>query len=212
MAPTSNPTPTIYLIRHAESTHNLTKDFSLRDPGLTPTGFTQASALPKTFPHLSTIAVIISSPLRRTLETTLSAFGDLITNGDVKLILDADLQERSDLPCDTGRTPSELKGLFPGVDVAGSGLEEGWFVKEGRNAAGDEAVQGRARDVRARLAEVVKGLEGRAREGGRRDVVVVTHGVFMKFLTGDEGIDLPKAGWRGYRVEGEGEGVRLVEV
>ncbi|KAK0614614.1 phosphoglycerate mutase family protein [Immersiella caudata] len=186
-------TPTIYVVRHAESTHNITKDFSLRDPGLTPTGFTQASALAKTFPHLSSIAVIISSPLRRTLETTLSAFGELITKGDVKLVLDADLQERSELPCDTGRDVTELKGDFPGVDF--SGLEEGWFVKEGRNKGDDESVEGRAGAVRGRLAEVVRGLEGKG-EGERKDVVVVTHGVFMKFLTGDGGIDLPKAGWR----------------
>jgi broad specificity phosphatase PhoE len=203
------PTPTVYIIRHAESVHNVTKDFSLRDPGLTPTGFTQASALATTFPHLSSIAVVISSPLRRTVETTLAAFGEAIQKGDVKLVLDADLQERSDLACDTGRSPSDLQGLFHSLDV--SGLGDTWYVKEGRNTADDAAVEGRAKAVRGRLAEVVKGLEGKG-EGERKDVVVVTHGVFMKFLTGDQAIDLPKAGWRGYRVEEEGEGAKLVEV
>ncbi|KAK0638461.1 histidine phosphatase superfamily [Cercophora newfieldiana] len=195
---------TIYVIRHAESTHNVTKDFSLRDPGLTPLGLTQASSLGTTFPTLSSIGIIISSPLRRTLETTLAGFSEIIDKGGVKLRLDADLQERSDLPCDTGSEVGELQAKFPGVDFAGLG--DGWYSKEGRNAADDESVRARARAVRGRLARVVKELEG----SERKDVVVVTHGVFMKFLTGDESIDLPKAGWRAYTLEGgDGEEILL---
>ena len=206
----------IYIIRHAESVHNITKDFSLRDPGLTPLGLTQASALATTFPALSSIGVIITSPLRRTVETTLAAFGDVIGDGDgkggVKVILESDLQERSDLPCDTGSETGVVKGWFEGVGVKGvdfSGLGEEWFDKGGRNKADDASVAERARAVRERLREVVKGLGGA--EEGKRDVVVVTHGVFMKFLTGDEAIDLPKAGWRVYTLGEERGEVKLVE-
>lgn len=35
---------------------------------------------------------------------------------------------------------------------------------------------------------------------------VVTHGVFMKYLSGDPEIDLPKAGWESYRIEKDQEG------
>lgn len=187
----------IYIIRHAESVHNVTKDFSIRDPGLTPLGFTQASALTTTFPAHSSIGVIISSPLRRTIETTLAAFGDAINKGKVKLALEGELQERSDFPCDTGRSPAEVKNDFPVVDV--SGLKDDWYVKEGANQADDASVAERAKSVRKKLAEVVKGLEG----NDEKDVVVVTHGVFMKFLTEDETIDLQKAGWRAYVLDGE---------
>lgn len=35
----------------------------------------------------------------------------------------------------------------------------------------------------------------------RKDIIVVTHNIFMKFLTGDPDIDLPKAGSRVYTIE-----------
>ena len=44
----------------------------------------------------------------------------------------------------------------------------------------------------------------------RKDVVVITHGVFMKFLTRDHDIDLPKVGWRSYGLRKEEEGGRRV--
>jgi len=211
---------TIYLIRHAESAHNVTKDFSLRDPGLTSQGFDQASSLATTFPALASTAVILTSPLRRTIETTLAGFGGIIdTNNNnnnkkkkavVELILDPNLQERSDLPCDTGSDPSALRSLFPDLDFGV--LADGWWAKEGRFTADDAAVAARAGAVRKRIGEVVRRLE--AEGGEKRDVVVVTHGVFMKFLTGDEGIDLPKAGWKAFTLgEGQGDGeVALVPV
>jgi hypothetical protein len=34
-----------------------------------------------------------------------------------------------------------------------------------------------------------------------KDIAVVTHGVFMKFLSEDPTIDLPKAGWSSYVLE-----------
>jgi hypothetical protein len=51
--------------------------------------------------------------------------------------------------------------------------------------------------VRKGLFEKAESLEGEK----RKDIVVVTHGVFMKFLTEDQDIDLPKAGWRIYTIE-----------
>ena len=47
-----------------------------------------------------------------------------------------------------------------------------------------------------------------SKDSERRDIVVVTHGVFMKYLSGDPAIDLPKAGWKSSTIEeGEGGGV-----
>lgn len=174
-----------------------------------PQGVTQSSSLLPSHPSLATTtAVILTSPLTRAIETTLAAFGPILP--DVKLILDPDLQERSALPCDTGSPIPDLISRFPALEgeIKAGITEEGeWFAKEGKFAEDDEAVKARAARVRGRLAGLVKGLEGE-----RQDVVVVTHGVFMKFLAEDEGVDLPKAGWKGYRVVGEGEGARLVAV
>ncbi|KAK4214942.1 phosphoglycerate mutase family [Rhypophila decipiens] len=209
---------TIYLVRHAESEHNVTKDFNIRDPGLTDLGFKQASSLATgAFPALDSIGVIISSPLRRTIETTIAGFGGIIgissgstgannsgAGGSVKLVLDRDLQERSDLPCDTGSEVSALQERFPQLAGLGSSpfdvLGDNWFAKEGPYTADDEAVAARAKRVRSKLKELANDLSKDSSGSGKKDIVVVTHGVFMKFLSEDQTIDLPKAGWRAFKL------------
>lgn len=208
---------TIYLLRHAESAHNISKDFNHRDPGLTETGFSQASALTNTFPALSSIGVILSSPLTRTIETTIAGFSTILFNecspsgpnkrdeGATKLILDPDLQERSDLPCDTGSDASVLEAKFPGLEYGSLG--ESWPAKIGDHAADDEAVAARAERFRKKLLSLTRELA--ANNSEKKDVLVVTHGVFMKFLAEDESIDLPKAGWKAYTVEETSDRVLL---
>ncbi|KAH6847109.1 histidine phosphatase superfamily [Chaetomium sp. MPI-CAGE-AT-0009] len=213
---------TVYLVRHAESAHNVTKDFNLRDPGLTELGFTQASSLAASFPALSSVAVVLTSPMTRAIETTIAGFGAIVDKnllggiggkeGGAKLILDPDLQERSDLPCDTGSDLATLASRF--LDLGGTigSLGEEWYVKEGPHAADDAAVAARASAVRRRLQALADELA----EGGlpetQRDIVVVTHGVFMKFLTEDGAIDLPKAGWKAYTVNDRTDGTGPVLV
>jgi len=67
----------------------------------------------------------------------------------------------------------------------------------------------RAQRFRDRLRETVGSIEkdgGEDQQGQRKNIVVVTHGVFMKFLAEDETIDLPKAGWKAFRVDGREDG------
>ncbi|KAH7007887.1 histidine phosphatase superfamily [Microdochium trichocladiopsis] len=199
----------VYLVRHAESEHNISKDFTQRDPPLTATGLTQASTLIETFPDTASIAVVLTSPLTRTLQTTITGFPQVFrkdTAGSARVIIDPDLQERSDLPCDTGSGRLELNEAFPGLSF--EGLEDEWFIKDGLYAVDDVAVAKRAQRFRNRLRDIIASLEdgGEANEGRRRDVVVVTHGVFMKFLAEDEAIDLPKAGWKAFRIGDRGDG------
>jgi broad specificity phosphatase PhoE len=197
----------IIIVRHAESVHNVTKDFSQLDPSLTSLGVEQASSISQELPSAGNIAAIISSPLRRAIQTALAGFsvvldkqyfdtssGQGIGSG-ATLFLDPDLQERSDLPCDTGSPTSELAKAFPSLSF--NNLGEEWLKKSGRYGSDDDAVRERAEQVRKNLYEVAKSLENEK----WKDIVVVTHGVFMKFLTEDPDIDLPKAGWRVYKVE-----------
>ncbi|KAH7369199.1 phosphoglycerate mutase family protein [Plectosphaerella cucumerina] len=205
----------IYLVRHAESEHNVSKDFTQRDPPLTTTGLAQAATLTDKFPDTASIAVVLSSPLTRALQTTTVGFRQVLGKdaaGGVQLIIDPDLQERSDLPCDTGSGPAELRKAFPGVNFGN--LEHEWFIKEGSYAADDAAVVERAQRFRERLRNIVATLEKDIKEDDerrRRNVVVVTHGVFMKFLAEDDAIDLPKAGWKAFRMSSnEGGGAVLI--
>ncbi|PVH93781.1 phosphoglycerate mutase-like protein [Periconia macrospinosa] len=201
----------IYLVRHAESEHNVSKDFSHLDPPLTTLGHTQASQIVESVPHPERIAVILTSPLRRAIQTSLAGFPHVldkkyydislglgVENG-VELTLEPDLQERSALPCDTGSEHPVLKKEFLNLDL--DSLSEGWQVKEGKYAADDDSVTLRAGRVRKKLEQLNSALRGNE----RRDIVVVTHGVFMKFLSGEPNIDLPKAGWRSYTISNDGE-------
>jgi broad specificity phosphatase PhoE len=201
----------IYLVRHAESEHNVSKDFSQLDPSLTVLGYSQASQLIHTLPNSDRIAMVLSSPLRRAIQTSLAGFPHIldkryfgssaslgIENG-IELILDPDLQERSALPCDTGSERQKLGQEFSGLDL--EGLSEDWPSKSGQYAADDDAIKHRA----SRMREKLQGLEAASKGKEKRDIVVVTHGVFMKFLSGEDGIDLPKAGWKAFTIENDNE-------
>ncbi|KAI3626895.1 hypothetical protein CBS14141_000896 [Malassezia furfur] len=75
MAPTSR----IYLTRHAQAEHNVEDDYSIPDAPLTDLGKRQASRLPGLTPELQqTAQVILSSPLRRTLQTVSLGFSDAV--------------------------------------------------------------------------------------------------------------------------------------
>lgn len=207
----------IHIVRHAESVHNVSKDFTQRDPSLTPLGLQQAAQLIHEFPSSSHVAVIITSPLQRAIQTTLAAFphvldkryfspqsGQGIENGSL-LVIDPDLQERSALPCDTGSSREVLEDVFR-IDF--SDLAEDWHTKEGLYSPDDAAVKERAKRVRSRVAEVVDNLKDKE----ERQVVIVTHGVFMKFLVEDPEIDLPKAGWKSYTVGKNNSGDILLPI
>ncbi|KAK9371584.1 histidine phosphatase superfamily [Lipomyces chichibuensis] len=203
-------TSRIHLIRHAESVHNTDHDFSRLDPELTALGRQQADGFRLIFPSSDEVGMIITSPLRRTIQTTLLAFADVLdkryfdegsgkgVDGGAELVLDPGLQERSSLPCDTGSDILVLEKIFPGLDF--SSLHAGWQLKDGLYSP--EAVDDRASSVRRSLADRVVDLQ----DCTRRDIAVVTHGVFMKHLSGDPEIDLPKAGWRTYTIEQDQEG------
>lgn len=115
-------------------------------------------------------------------------------------MLDPDLQERSSLPCDTGSDRQALEVAFPTLDF--STLQSGWLLKEGFYSSDDNAVGHRAGKVRRQLSERIRALK----DDERTDVVVVTHGVFMKHLSGDHEIDLAKAAWKSYTIKEDNEG------
>lgn len=90
--------------------------------------------LEETFPYQSSIDVIVSSPLRRTLYTALCSFRPAISRG-VKVIALPELQETSSVACDTGSELSRLEKEFskeigpPASIIDLSLLDGGWYVK-----------------------------------------------------------------------------------
>jgi broad specificity phosphatase PhoE len=211
-------TSKIYVVRHAESEHNVSKDFSQLDPPLTSLGLQQAHQLSRTLPDPSSVAIILCSPLRRAIQTTLAGFSGIldkryfphnsmqgVSNGAI-LSLKADLQERSDLPCDTGSCVDDLVEAFPFLDF--DDLDGSWPTKIDRYGPDEATVRGRA----GRVMDILEDCVEKLKDDDRKSIVIVTHGEFMKFVTGDCNIDLPKAGWRRYGLHKQDQGGKSLVV
>jgi len=167
------PPRIITLVRHGQAHHNIGWKFDWHDPYLTPLGETQCHELSERFPSEPPVDLLVSSPLRRTIQTTLLGFKQQIKSG-VKMELLAELQESSEMPCDTGssRDVLEKEELFRDVDF--SGLPDDWTSKKGKWAPDPHSLGERARAVR-------KWLKSRS-EG---HVVVVLHGGFLHYIIED---------------------------
>jgi len=196
------PPTQITLIRHGQAEHNVQERYHLPDPILTPLGQDQCRNLQTLFPKIPPVGLLVTSPLKRTIQTTAIAFQNLIGPGDgVPLVLLPELQETSALPCDTGSDVEVVRVFLEELGLGGKveGLErldKDWNSKEGKWGSESEELKERAAWVRRWLAE---------REEGH--VVCVSHGGFLHFLTEDwtgHGA-LPGTGWtntefRGYRL------------
>ncbi|KAH0273202.1 phosphoglycerate mutase-like protein, partial [Aureobasidium melanogenum] len=180
--------PTIYVVRHAQGHHNVNNQHHLRDPHVTDLGRTQCTNLSNTFPKSSLPAslTIMASPLIRTIQTACLGFGDVLKERpDVKFLLVPFAQEIANQPCDIGYPQAELKQKIAawleqenfgfGIErMDWSLVEEGWNSKAGPYAASLEAVTGRVAALRATLYAYPS-----------EAVILVTHGAFLHFFTGD---------------------------
>ncbi|KAI5818677.1 histidine phosphatase superfamily [Pyronema omphalodes] len=201
------PPQIITLVRHGQASHNVDEQYHLRDPYLTELGESQCRTLPSRFHNAQKIEaadgssvpeidLLVTSPLKRTLQTTLLGFPGQISSG-VPVIALPDLQETSDMPCDTGSSVEILKAdpklkttdygdkmevNWEEVEKAG----DAWFSKEGIYGATPERLKERAERVR-------KWLKSREEQ----HVVCVLHGGFLHYLTEDwtGSNDLPGTGW-----------------
>lgn len=85
-----------------------------------------------------------------------------------------EVQETSDLPCDTGSDLEELLKEFSGQPVDFDKVQPGWNSKKDQWAATSNAITARCRVARQWL-----------RDRPEKDIVVVTHGGLLHFLTQD---------------------------
>ncbi|KAI0596183.1 histidine phosphatase superfamily [Biscogniauxia sp. FL1348] len=112
--------PTLMLVRHAQALHNATHDYSIRDPELSEIGREQCFPLRRGLmedPIAQKAELVITSPMRRTIQTALGSVDWLLEKG-VKIQADAGWQENSDKPCDTGSPVDKLTAEFPAVDFS----------------------------------------------------------------------------------------------
>jgi len=141
------------------------------DPSLTPFGEEQCRQLVEKFPYHDSVDLLVTSPLRRTIYTTLLGFKPEIERGMTVIAL-PEVQETADVPCDTGSDIGILKEEMKSKPVDLSRVMEGWNSKTGRWAPTAGALEIRAREARQWL---------KARP--EKEIVVVTHGGLLHYLT-----------------------------
>lgn len=168
-APPTPPSmaPIIHCVRHAQGYHNLsTANHSIHDPLLTPLGEEQCRLLQIDFPYHDKIDLIVASPIKRTIYTALLSFEDTIKRKNLKVVGLPELQETSDLPCDTPSSPEEVAREFEGKPVDLSLVTPGYESKRGKWAPTAKAIEARAREARQWLLQRPE-----------KEIVVVTHGM-----------------------------------
>lgn len=169
------PPQQLTLIRHAEGFHNLDiKGHQFHDPRLTIDGRQQCRDLAWKLEDYNSIGCIVASPLLRTLHTALLVFEDLLhSKPDLRIIALPELQETSDLPCDTGSSITELEKEFRNKPVDLSLVPPDWTNKvTGIFSPQSRYIAARCRKTRHFLASL-----------GAKNVAVITHGALLHYLT-----------------------------
>ncbi|KAL5114774.1 hypothetical protein ACEQ8H_007336 [Pleosporales sp. CAS-2024a] len=112
--------PTLVLIRHAQALHNVSGDWSFHDPKLSDLGEQQSRGLHESLQASrigNQVELIVVSAMRRTLQTATIGLEWLIQQG-IKVMPDANWQENSDQPCDTGSAIGIMEEEFPSYDFS----------------------------------------------------------------------------------------------
>ncbi|KAF3912484.1 hypothetical protein ABW20_dc0105335 [Dactylellina cionopaga] len=199
------PPRLVHLVRHAQGHHNVNSQYHIRDPDLTAKGHAQCYKLAATFPYHSNLTRVLCSPLKRTIQTTLESFHPAISrlasnDPGWKIITSPISKENPSLP---GYDHLPLLDF----SLVESDAPE-WPAKQGQFAS--KAVVTRASKARRYLYDNF---------GKDEEVVVVSHGGFLDYLTGewrnhDVSVGTPwgNTDWGSYEIVEEKGEVKLVEV
>ncbi|KAH7090823.1 histidine phosphatase superfamily [Paraphoma chrysanthemicola] len=200
----------IHFIRHAEGYHNLLETEDIPDPDLTPKGKDQCEQLATIFPFFDRIDLVCASPIRRALQTALISTEPYLRSGKRKILALPLAQEATDTPANTPSDISRLQDEFGHVVDFHRCLApyNDFNTKKGRWSPEGPALRARALELRKFL-----------RSRDEREIVVVSHGNFLHYITGDIDDDGKETtGWwknaefRTYRyVEREGADALLEE-
>lgn len=199
----------LHVVRHAEGIHNPAHDKTIPDPPLTQKGIKQCERLSQIFPYKQDVGLVVTSPLRRTLQTALVGFQQTLDqkyySSDIpgqgcpegaRLLLEPNLQAHSSRPCDTGSSQSTLCSEMPHLPWDELSFDPVFPAKEGSYATDEDSLRRRGHILHRTLEQQFAALA----ESGRPDIVVVSHGGFMKYVVLKEKMAFDSAGWRTFNV------------
>ncbi|PIG79139.1 hypothetical protein AARAC_007716 [Aspergillus arachidicola] len=147
--------PIVRCVRHAQGVHNLSHATH----------------------HLSDPELtFLGEEQARTLATRDSdrAVGVLLTGKGRRPVAWPEVQEASGLICDTGRDLHDIQAEFEKLPVDFALVEPGWHIKQGKWAP-----------VASRLLERAQLARQWLSQRPEKEIVVVSHGCFLHFLTDD---------------------------
>ena len=193
----SASTKAVWFVRHGQSEANVLfyagkvqEARAIRDPGLSEQGVAQARGVPAKYqavlgsalsiePSTEQIDLLVISPMRRTIQTAMHAFGDWLATraaagSSVPIVLAPDIQETGDVLCDTGRPASEVRAEFEAAYpcLPFDTLPEDWCQKEGLYAHTGNALA-------MRFRKFTRWLQARPEQNV---LVVAHHNVFLGML------------------------------
>lgn len=170
MAPTSR----VILCRHSQAEHNVDLDYSIPDAPLTPLGKKQSAALAPQIPQLQQeVNLIITSALKRTLQSTKLGWGPAIERLGIKnVICLPQAQECNDFPCDTGSSKEVLESIEEFKNFNLELLTSDWTSKKGFYAPDPATISQRALWVRRYIKSRPEHV-----------IVLVAHGDIFRQIT-----------------------------
>ncbi|KAI1780874.1 histidine phosphatase superfamily [Hypoxylon cercidicola] len=181
--------PRITVVRHAEGSHNVLASrggFNISDPYLTSLGLMQCANLQNAnIPDMNPVNTIITSPSKRAIQTALLCTDPSYfrTNGG-RLYLTSALREANPThKCNQSSTVEQLEAEF-GTLLSIIGQEE---YEECWGSARD-ATEMRPEELTNRGLRVRVAIQNTCTDNPQHPnmhVVVVTHGEFIPYLTGD---------------------------
>ncbi|KAJ8121947.1 hypothetical protein O1611_g9968 [Lasiodiplodia mahajangana] len=159
--------PVIDIIRVADYGNDVEYDDLVRDPGLTLNGIAQSRRI-GAFLHMNNARLILSSPLRRAIQTAGHALAPMIQDG-VPIHLIPTLQAPDGQVFNTGSPWQELREEF-GSAINVDLLHNGWY------ALCLDDIREQARQVRVAIRQIASQF------GDNDRIVVVTHGPLIEEL------------------------------
>jgi len=122
---------------------------------------------------MSKLKLLVASPMQRAIQTCLLSFSPAVKRG-LRVVALPIAQESSDETSDVGSSASKIAELFDSSQVDLSNVEDGWNGKNGIYSSETATVKSRAVKLRRWL---------RSRE--EDEIVLISHGRFCHFITGD---------------------------